>query len=117
MNWLIVKQGEASNIEEEGQWLDLQAEFLKRHLLVWGPTCLKDLEFAAHADFYQGVSLLLRGFFEVENQLFEDRGPKKIGSLDQLRRQYGKRGVWKGPTFDPGSPEAPTGPSNDSSIN
>ncbi|MCP4294972.1 MAG: molecular chaperone TorD family protein [Proteobacteria bacterium] len=101
MNWLVTKQSTAANTEEEEQWLNLQSEFLKMHLLVWAPTCLTELEKAKHSDFYGGISLLLRGFFEIENQLFEDREPKQIPTLGQIRRQYGVAESWTGPTFNP----------------
>ena len=44
---------------------------------------------------------MLRGFLELEKQLFHDRGPEKIESLETLRKRYGSRKEWKGPLFDP----------------
>lgn len=105
MNWLISKQLGADTAEDEESCLERQAEFLKRHLLVWGPTCAADIEQAKHADFYQGVGRVLRGFLDVERQLFQDRGPDEIESIENARRRFGGEGKWKGPLFDPSIPD------------
>lgn len=104
MNWLISKQLGADTKEEKESQLELQAEFLKRHLLVWGPTCAADITQARHADFYQGVGKVLRGFLDLERQLFHDRGPDKIESIEDARRRFGSEGKWKGPLFEPAMP-------------
>ena len=101
MNWLVVKQTSSEDAETEEQWLDKQARFLKEHLLVWGPAFAQEVESATHADFYKGAGKLLRGFLELEKQLFHDRGPEKIESLQTLRKRYGSRKEWKGPLFEP----------------
>ena len=101
MNWLVVKQTSSEDTETEEQWLEKQARFLKEHLLVWAPACAQEIESAPHAEFYKGAGKLLRGFLELEKQLFHDRGPEKIESLETLRKRYGSRKEWKGPLFDP----------------
>ncbi len=108
MNWIISKQLAADSIKGEENWLDLQANFLKRHLLVWGPTCAGDIEKAKHAKFFKGVGKLLRGFLEVETQLFQDRGPEKIESIADARERFGGVGKWKGPLFEPAMPDKST---------
>ncbi|RTZ85809.1 MAG: hypothetical protein DSY96_04080 [SAR324 cluster bacterium] len=100
MNWLISKQINSNDSEEEEEWIELQTRFLKKHLLVWGPSCTQSVESAPHANFYKGAALLLRGFFEIEQQLFQGRGPQKIESLESAQRRYGKRKDWTGPVFD-----------------
>ena len=100
MNWMISKQTSSDDSDIEEKWLDLQARFLKEHLLVWGPTCAQDIEAAPHAVFYKGTGKLLRGFLEFEKQLFHDLGPEKIESLETLRKRYGSRKEWKGPLFE-----------------
>ena len=106
MNWLVSQQLKADDPEQEESWLERQAEFLKKHLLVWVPTCAQDLVSASGADFYKGVGLLLQGFLELEKQLFQDRGPDRIVSLEAAQKRYGGRRNWKGPTFEPTPPEA-----------
>ena len=100
MNWMISKQTSTEDAETEEQWLELQARFLKKHLLVWGPTCAQEIESAPHAEFYMGAGKLLRGFLELEKQLFHGRGPEKIESLQTLRNRYGRKKEWKGPLFE-----------------
>ena len=43
---------------------------------------------------------MLRGFLELEKQLFHGRGPEKIESLQTLRKRYGRKKEWKGPLFE-----------------
>ncbi len=100
MNWMISKQTHSEDSYNEEKWIDLQARFLKEHLLVWGPACAQDIEAAPHAVFYKGTGKLLRGFLEFEKQLFHDLGPEKIESLETLRKRYGSRKEWKGPLFE-----------------
>ncbi len=100
MNWMISKQTRSEDSYNEEKWIDLQARFLKEHLLVWGPACALDIEAAPHAVFYKGTGKLLRGFLEFEKQLFHDLGPEKIESLETLRKRYGSRKEWKGPLFE-----------------
>ena len=100
MNWMISKQTHSEDSYNEEKWIDLQARFLKEHLLVWGPECAQDIEAAPHAVFYKGTGKLLRGFLEFEKQLFHDLGPEKIESLETLRKRYGSRKEWKGPLFE-----------------
>ncbi len=114
MRWLISKQMGAENPEEETSWLQLQAAFLKEHLLVWVPTCAQDIEKAKGAHFYRGVAMILRGFLEVERTLFREFGLDKITSLEEARKRHGTSPTWKGPTFDISGddPETPS-PSRD----
>ena len=104
MNWLISKQSNSKDSEEEERWVEFQSRFLKKHLLVWGPACSQSVESAPHADFYKGAGMLLRGFLEIEMQLFQNIGPKKIESLVAAQKRYGKRRDWKGPIFNPVPP-------------
>ena len=100
MNWMISKQLSSTDSYTEEKWIELQARFLKEHLLVWGPACAQDIEYAPHAVFYKGTGKLLRGFLEFEKQLFHDLGPEKMESLETLRKRYGNRKDWKGPLFE-----------------
>ena len=100
MNWLISKQINSKDSEEEEKWLDFQASFLKKHLLIWGPSCSEEVESASNADFYKGAGMLLRGFLELEKELFQNRGPEKIESLREARKRYGNMTDWKGPLFE-----------------
>ena len=100
MNWMISKQTSTEDSETEEKLLDLQALFLKKHLLFWAPKCAKEIESAPHAEFYKGAGKLLRGFLELEKQLFHDRGPEKIESLQAARKRYGSKKEWKGPLFE-----------------
>ena len=69
-------------------------------MLVWGPTCCDDIESASKSDFYKGVGMLLKGFLEIENELFRNRSSKKIDSLEEVRMRYGNIKDWKGPLFE-----------------
>ncbi len=100
MRWLIDKQKTAAKPEEETLWLQLQADCLKEHLLVWVPTCAEDIEKAKGAHFYRGAAMILRGFLEVERSLFREWGLDKIISLEEARQRHGMSPTWKGPTFD-----------------
>jgi TorA maturation chaperone TorD len=108
MRWLIGKQGVAADSEEEKRWLRHQADFLKQHLLVWAPTCGQDIEKAKAAHFYRGTAMILRGFLEMERNLFLEWGLDKIASLEEVRRLYGAIPMWKGPTFEMPSDEPET---------
>ena len=114
MRWLIGKQGNSTESEEEKRWLERQAEFLKQHLLVWAPTCAQDIEKAEGANFYRGVAMILRGFLEVERTLFPECGVDKVAALEDVRQRYGAIPRWKGPTFEMPSdkPETRSGPKN-----
>ena len=109
MNWLIQKQMEAKGEKEEVRWLEAQADFLKRHLLVWGPACATDIENADIAQFYRGVGVLLGGLLEMEKLNFHGIGPESIESLEEARRRHGTKSGWKGPTFDPNKIAEPSG--------
>ena len=60
----------------------------------------QEIESAPHSVFYKGAGKLLRGFLELEKQLFHGRGPEKIESLQTLRNRYGRKKEWKGPLFE-----------------
>ena len=100
MNWLVKKQFSSEVKQEEEKWLGFQAEFLKKHLLVWAPYCARDLESVSQADFYKGVGMLLRGFLEIELKNFRDHGPDKVVSIEAAQKRYGQRRAWTGPVFD-----------------
>lgn len=104
MRRLVERQGEAGDPDRETRWLDLQAAFLKRHLLVWGPSAARDLAEAPGARFYRGVGRLLQGFLDLERGLFEAWGPETVPSLDEVRRRFQGAGAWKGPLLDAGGP-------------
>ncbi len=100
MNWLISKQKNSRHSEEEKIWLDYQERFLKEHLLIWGSTCCDDIESASKSDFYKGVGKLLKGFLEIEKELFQNRSSKNIDTLEEVRKRYGNIKQWKGPLFE-----------------
>lgn len=104
LNWLIGKQNNTDSLEEEEKWLDYQTEFLKKHLLVWVPTCAKDIQAVETSEFYRGAAMVLLGYLEMERLLFQDRGLKKIETIEAARKRHGSEGKWKGPLFDPKPP-------------
>jgi TorA maturation chaperone TorD len=112
VRWLIGKQLGATDPEEEKRWLRLQSDFLRDHLLVWAPNCADDISGAKSARFYRGVAMILRGFLEVEHNLFRGLGLEKVTSLEEARKQHAAIPAWKGPTFDPTAkePEVPWPP-------
>ena len=97
MRWLIDKQSAA---EDTDRWLRLQVTCLKKHLLVWAPSCAADIEQAPQAAFYRGAAQLLRGFLEVERGLFRDWGLDRVATLAEARAHYGAGPAWHGPLFD-----------------
>lgn len=101
LNYLVSKQLEGFQLETVDNWLELQANFLKKHVLVWAPTCARDIEMAEHADFYVGVGKILRGFLELERLLFQYHGPETIMTLEEGRLHYGGERSFKGPIFEP----------------
>jgi TorA maturation chaperone TorD len=104
MRRLIQRQGESSDDDAEARVLDLQAAFLKRHLLVWAPSAARDIAEAKAAVFYRGVGRLLMGFLDLERELFEYRGQDPLPSVDDARRRYAG-GDWRGPLFDLPTPQ------------
>ena len=84
--------------------MDYQTEFLKKHLLVWVPTCAKDIQAAETSEFYRGAAMVLLSYLEMEKLLFQDRGLKKIETIEAARMRHGSEGKWKGPVFDPKPP-------------
>jgi TorA maturation chaperone TorD len=101
MNWLVTRQLAASSPEEENDWLHRQGDFLKHHLLVWGPAGAEDMERAEPAVLYRGVGLLARGLLALERQWFQARGLTDVETLEQARRRHAQAGVYRGPIFDP----------------
>lgn len=101
MRRLIARQALAPEPDEETRAVNVQAAFLKQHLLVWAPSAAKDLSEAKSARFYRGVARLLQGFLELERDLFKGWGPAAIASLDDARRTFAHSGAWRGPLFDP----------------
>jgi TorA maturation chaperone TorD len=100
MRWLIGKQRAAADPKDERQWIELQAEFLKEHLLVWGPACAKDIERAECAKFYRSAAKILQGFLALELNFFREWGVDKVSSLEEARQRHAAAPTWKGPTFD-----------------
>lgn len=98
---LIARQASAPDPDEETRGINVQAAFLKQHLLVWAPSAARDLSKAKGARFYRGVARLLQGFLELERDLFKGWGPVQIASLDEARRTFAQSGTWSGPLFDP----------------
>jgi hypothetical protein len=110
MRWLIAKQAAAANPEQEKGSLKHQSDFLKQHLLIWAPTCARDIEKAKGANFYRGPANILRGFLKLERSLFAEWDIDKIAPLEEVRRRYGATPMWRGPTFDFSPDEAPEPP-------
>lgn len=106
MRWLTAKQLAASDDEQEKGRIEQQAAFLKNHLLIWGPTCARDIEQAKGANFYRGAATMLRGFLEMERHVLSEWGGEEPISLVEARNRYGAFRQWKGPTFD-GNPGGP----------
>jgi hypothetical protein len=108
MRRLIARQAEAQDRDGELGWLNSQAVFLKRHLLVWGPAAARDLAGAQGGAFYRGVGRLLEGFLAFERGLFEAWGPETVTPIEEARRRYAGSGAWRGPLFEipPGSAPA-----------
>ena len=104
MRRLIARQRSAGDANEEDRWMGRQADFLKRHLLVWAPAAACDLESAMSAAFYRGVAKLLRAFLAFEQELFRGWGPELVPSLQQARQSLAGEGEWKGPLFDISAP-------------
>ena len=100
MRWLIGKQMAAVDPKDERRWIELQADFLKEHLLVWGPACAKDIERAECAEFYRSAAKILQGFLALELSFFREWGVDKVSSLEEARQRHGVVPTWKGPTFD-----------------
>ncbi len=61
MRWLVGKQMAAVEPDDVAYWLQQQMMCLKHHVLVWVPTCTRDIEQAAAED---------RGFYGGAAQLF-----------------------------------------------
>jgi TorA maturation chaperone TorD len=115
MRWLIGKQRAEADPREERQWIELQAEFLKEHLLIWGPACAKDIERAECAKFYRSAAKILQGFLALELSFFREWGLDKVSSLEEARQRHGAVPTWKGPTFDMSGEVAAAKPATHSS--
>lgn len=111
---LIERERLAADAVEAGRWLDTQATFLKRHLLVWAPACARDLEDAPGARLYRAVGRLLAGFLQVELDLFRDRGPEPLRSLEEARARFRAQPTFRGPVFELPSPRTRPGGSETS---
>jgi TorA maturation chaperone TorD len=112
MRWLIGKQLVTIDAQEEIRFLRLQSDFLKDHLLVWGPACAQEIERAESAKFYSSAAKILQAFLELERNLFREWGLDKVASLDAARQRYGSIPTWRGPTIDV-SGEEPAASSSD----
>lgn len=81
--------------------VEAQREFLARHLLVWAPACVQDLEQRNDSAFYRGVAMILRGFLEVERDFFHEDGGLEVEPLDEARRRHHAQDFFKGEVYDP----------------
>jgi TorA maturation chaperone TorD len=100
MRWLIEKQARATDPQEQTRFFRLQSDFLKEHLLVWGPACGRDIERAGGANFYRSAAKIVQGFLALELSFLRDWGLDKVSSLEEARQRHGAVPAWKGPTFD-----------------
>jgi hypothetical protein len=100
MRWLIEKQLAAADRQEQARIVGLQSDFLKQHLLVWGPACGRDIAQSKGANFYPSVAKVLQGFLALELNFFREWGLDQVESLDAARMRYGNFSTWRGPTFD-----------------
>ena len=112
MRWLIGKQASATDPQEQTRFFRLQSDFLKEHLLVWGPACGRDIERAGGANFYRFAAKILQGFLALELSFLREWGLDTATTLDAARLRYAALRTWKGPTFDP-SREKPEDPSSE----
>lgn len=101
---LLARQLAADTPAAETDWLEAQAVFLRRHLLVWGPACARDLQRLDDADFYRGVGLVLEGFLALEAELLHEAGPGEVETLQAARRRHHRRETWRGPLVDAPEP-------------
>lgn len=101
MRQLILKQEASKGPDEEAQWLKLQAEFLKQHLLIWAPAFLRDLKQAEGADFYKAIAGVFQGFLELERRCFAAWDDEEVRPIEEIRAQLLKEQPWQGPTFNP----------------
>ncbi|MBI4611830.1 MAG: molecular chaperone TorD family protein [Candidatus Rokubacteria bacterium] len=106
MRRLIGRQRSVADPDAEVHWLNSQATFLKRHLLVWGPTAARDLSDAEGAVFYRGVGKLLQGFLDLERDLFNGWGTEELRSLEEARQSFARE-EWRGPLVDLHGESAP----------
>lgn len=106
---LLGRQAAAPDPDAALHQLDLEATFLKEHLLVWAPTAAQDLAAARGAAFYRGVARLLEGFLEVEREVVGDRGPAEIKSLAVAREAFARVPMWRGPLFEDSIPPVEEG--------
>jgi TorA maturation chaperone TorD len=104
---LAERQGQAADPDDEVRWVNAQASFLKRHLLVWGPAAARDLATSSSAEFYAGVGRLLEGFLALERSWFVGWGTEPVRSLEEARAQFAGSAEWKGPLFEPPGGESP----------
>ncbi len=108
MNWMVTRQLDARDADEEGRWLEHQARFLREHLLVWGPACGADLERARQPVIYDAVGALVGGFLALEQHHFGELGLiTTVEPLEQARRRYQSELAWRGPTLDVEEEEPP----------
>ncbi len=107
MRRLIGLQADATDPDGEARWIEAQAAFLKRHLLVWAPVAAGHLAEARSGAFYRAVGRLLGGFLGFERRLFEAWGAEPITTIDEARQRYAGTGVWRGPLMDITGSEGP----------
>jgi TorA maturation chaperone TorD len=105
MRILLRRQQAARDPDAEVAAVQAQALFLRRHVLVWGPTAARDLVRSAQARFYRGVGQILDGFLAIEGDLVEPWSDAPLLTLDAARRSYATRPAWRGPLLD--APDTP----------
>lgn len=106
MRRMVTKQAEAKDADEVTRWRNLQAAFLRRHVLSWVPRLCETVERSPEARLYKGLAMVTRGFLELEAELFRDWPIPAEGERPRLIRVQG----WQGPTMDFGDfGEPPSG--------
>ena len=63
---LCEKEADALKECEKEKYRVMRKEFLCNHLLVWAQVFCSDLSLLAKSDFYRGISLIGKGFFDLE---------------------------------------------------
>lgn len=105
MRRVVAKQAEAKDPDEAARWMNLQAAFLRRHLLPWVPRFCEAVEASPEASLYKGLAMVTRGFLELEAEFFRD-WPSPVAEEEGARRPRVQ--AWQGPTIDFGETVPPS---------
>lgn len=97
----LAERQQAGGDADPAAHVEAQREFLARHLLVWAPACVQDLEQREDSAFYRGVAMILRGFLEVERDFFHGDGGLEVEPLEEARRRHHAQDAFKGEVYDP----------------